>query len=162
MKIKAEHYRDEIVLLRPVYSQYGDITELVTAKAKVYVDQRQVKSVVRALARSYALDLVAQRQWIKSRLNRKAILPFCLGGQRVFVPVKMRHSLTRYDASYGYVDVRYISDIRQTGTGSCLLELCNGIDIEVPSRFSTVVKAQYLGNYLLDSLKINYEENEEE
>lgn len=161
MRIGAEQVRDDIVVIRPVYSPTGDVTELITVHGKALTDHRHIKSVIKALARSYALDLQAQKRITQVRLHRRAILPFYLGN-RVFVPLKMRQVVAPHDSTYGYVDVSYIGEIEVVAPKCCRLLLVNGVELIIPSRLSTVVQGQYLGNILRGELSLQHEDSEEQ
>lgn len=69
---KVELVRDEIIGFKPDYSDIGDVTNLLMADGSVEVDKRTLKSVRRALAASYAVDLTAQRKGLRSRLGKGA------------------------------------------------------------------------------------------
>lgn len=150
---KVEQYRDEAIGLKPVYSDLGNITEILLKNGDIVQDRRTVRSVVRALAASYAIDLIAQRKLLKERLRRKGLLPFYLGNKRVFIPLKMRQAVTENDAVYGYVDMAYMGDYHEGSDKECLIKLSNGMDIKVLSNHSTVLGAQHTGTVVLGILQ---------
>lgn len=47
--LKVEQLRDDVIGLRPVYSEGADATEIICANGSVIIDYRRVKTVVKAL-----------------------------------------------------------------------------------------------------------------
>jgi len=152
-EMRVEQVCDEVVGLRPAYHRSSNSTEIFLDKGQVFTDQRTLKSVVKALARCYAIDLKAQRQLLRDRTGRKAVIPFFLGKERVFIPLKMRRPLARNDATYGYVDVRCLQEVEQEGRRKCWVMLSNGIKLEVFSNRATVIQSLHIGKQLLASLQ---------
>lgn len=145
---KVELVRDEIIGFKPSYSDIGDVTELLMADGSVEMDKRGFKSVRRAFAGSYAVDLTAQRKGLRRLLGKGAGLPFHID-DRVFIPVKMRRAISENDATYGYVDVEYIAAVEETTRNRCRLRLINGLELEVYSLKSTVLGSMETGRELL-------------
>lgn len=158
---RVEQVRDAVIGLRPVYTDQGNATELWLASGEILVDRRGVKSVVTALARSYALDLKAQRQQLGQLLERSMILPFYLG-RRVFVPLKMRKALMDNDMVYGYFDADYIKDIQGGRFRECrvLLKTCD--EFKALSSQATAQKSLHLGLRLLEALKGDTDDTRDE
>ncbi len=146
---KVEQLRDELVGLRPVYTEIGNCTELLLKSGEVVLDRRVLQSVVKALAAAYAVDLKAQRRLLQSRLNRQGVLPFYLGKGRVFVPLKMRQAVAENDAVYGYVDLACITEALGTNDRGCVIRLANGLELEILSSQSTVLGIQHTGKVVL-------------
>lgn len=147
---KVELLRDEVVGLRPVYTQMGNCTELLLKNGEIVLDRRVIHSVMKALAASYAVDLKAQRHNLQSQISRKAVLPFYLGDSRVFVPLKMRQPLTENDAVYGYIDQAYMTEPQKGSGRACLMELSNGIKLQILSAPATIHNALHAGLSALD------------
>lgn len=149
---KVEQVRDQIICLRPVYSSIGNSTELILQGGQVLMDRRGLKSVVQALARNYAVDLGAQRKLVSEWLNKKTLIPFYLGQDRVFIPLKMRHKKTTHDETYGYADVLFIREITQIDRRQCQIRLKNELILEVISGKGTVLQSQHGGEQLIHVL----------
>lgn len=158
---KVEQLRDQVIGLRPVYTERGNATELWLVSGEILVDHRGVKSVITALARSYALDLKAQRKQLGQLLNRSMILPFYLG-QRVFVPLKMRKALAGNDMVYGYFDGEYIEDIQGGKFRECRVLLKTGDELECFSSETTAKKSLHLGLDLQKALEGNNDDERDE
>lgn len=149
---RVEQVRDTVMGLRPIYTEWGNVTELWLTSGDKLVDRRGVKSVVIALARSYALDLRAQRQQLGQFLQRSGVLPFYLGS-RVFVPLKMRKALTANDMVYGYLDSEYIVDIKGGKYRGCLASLSTGDNLQILSSQATAYQSWSLGLSLRRNLQ---------
>ncbi|NLX02293.1 MAG: hypothetical protein GXY40_07160 [Syntrophomonadaceae bacterium] len=141
---RVEQVRDTVIGLRPVYTERGNATELWLASGETLMDRRGVKSTLMALARSYAVDLKAQRRQLEQLIQRNGVFPFYLGS-RVFVPIKMRQAITENDSVYGYLDSEYIMDIKGGKGRGCRLLLTTGDTIEAFSSRATALKSWYLG-----------------
>ena len=152
MKMQLEKIKEEIVGLRPVYTDTGNATIIYLCRGEA-VDSRGMRSIMTALARIYAIDLAAQRSQLEIRLHRQAMIPFYLGPERVFVPLKMRRAMAEKDAVYGYVDVRCMGAVLPGGQRSCRLQLLDGREIEILSHRSTVEQSRVLGRSLLEMLQ---------
>jgi len=150
---KVEQLRDEVIGIRPIYSEAGNATDIILKDGRVVRDRRVLNSVVKALTASYAVDLKAQRRNLREKLGRKGVLPFYLGEGRVFVPLKMRQALTDGDSVYGYIDMSYMGQ-PQAGTGrECLIPLANGLELQVLSAQSTILGIQNTGQAALSALQ---------
>ena len=149
---KVELVRDEIIGFKPNYSDIGDVTELLMSDGLAEMDKRTLKSVRRAFAASYAVDLTAQRKGLRSRLGKGAGMLFHID-DRVFIPVKMRRAISENDATYGYVDVEYIAAVEETDRNRCRLRLINGLELQVYSMKSTLLGSAETGRELLRLLR---------
>jgi len=149
--VKIGLVRDNIIGLRPVYTNTGSATEVLLRNGTILLDKRKISTVIKAVARNYALDLTAQRQVVREYLQRKAVLPFYLSTERVFIPLKMRAAVSPNDSTYGFLDIKYISDIVENGKG-CRVVLTTGKVIEVLSNKTTVIQNQHLCFKLLERL----------
>lgn len=161
--VKAEQVRDELIGLRPVYNDIGNVTEVLLANGEMLLDRRVLRSVLKGLAQSFGLDLSAQRRNLQQKLGRKMVIPVYFNKRRVFVPLKMRRAVTENDQVYGYIDVSCIVDQVEAGDKkSCLVKLSNGMEIEVLSSRKTVLGSKELGTRLLGSLQEGKKQSHEE
>lgn len=147
--VKVEQLRDEVIGLKPVYTELGNVTDILLKSGETARDKRVLNSVMKALAASYAVDLKAQRRIVREKTNRQGMLPFYLGAGRVFIPLKMRQALTGKDAVYGYVDMAYMGEPRIGEGKGCMIHLSNGLQLQVLSSQSTVHGAQRSGQAAL-------------
>jgi hypothetical protein len=149
---QLEQIKEEIIALQPVYTNTGNATRILLREGES-MDSRGQRSVLRALARQYAVDLSAQRESTQTRLNRHGVMPFYLGNDRVFIPLKMRKALAPKDMVYGYVDVRFMGEAAASGERTCLLPILGARQLEILSTRSTVLQCQHMGQRLLEMLK---------
>jgi hypothetical protein len=152
MAIKLENIKGEIICVRPIYTERGDATIIYLREEEMVID-RGIRSVVAALARSYAIDLGSQRKHLETRLQRRGVMPFYLAEDRVFVPLKMRKAVAPKDMVYGYLDVRYMGNMEQREDGSCIVALEAGRRLEILSKPGTVAHLYHLGKGLLEQLQ---------
>jgi len=139
-------------LFRPVYSDAGNMTELLYMdgeKMERSIDQRNVLSVRQALARSCSLDLSAQGKELEQKFSRRYLLPFYLPDGRVFVPLKMRKPMIIGDNTYGYVDLAYIKSVRKV-SGKTILKLNTEIEIPLYSSSAAAYSSINLGKDTLE------------
>lgn len=152
MKVQLEKIKDEIIGLRPIYTDTGNATVIYLRRGEA-VDSRGMRSVMTALTRTYAIDLAAQHSQLKQRLQRQVTMPFYLGAERVFVPLKMRRPLAAKDTVYGYVDVSCMGEVHNGGQRTCRLQLLDGREIEILSTRNTVEQRRVMGRSLLEMLQ---------
>mgnify|MGYP000913806302 FL=1 len=158
---RVEQVRDVVIGLRPVYTDRGNATELWLDSGEMLVDRRGVKSVLTALAKSYAIDLKAQRRQLEQIIQRSGVFPFYLE-RRVFVPIKMRKALTENDSVYGYLNTEYIMDIKGGKGRGCQVLLATGDSIEALSSRATAEKSWYLGLNLQKELGTDNNNDQDE
>lgn len=152
MRYQLEKIKDDVIGLQPVYTDTGNATVIYLRRGEV-ADSRGMHAVLASLARTYAIDLAAQRSQLELRLHRQGVMPFYLREGRVFVPLKMRKAVAERDAVYGYVDVRCMGEVEEHGKRSCVLLLQDGRQIEILSNRSTVEQSRVMGRRLLEMLQ---------
>lgn len=150
MLAKVEQVRETVAVLRPAYGAYGDSTELWTPEG-IVIDRRSIRSVKRALARSYAVDLQAQAESISAIIERQNVLPFYPETHRVFVPFKMRSPVHPNDRSCGYVDVNWI-DAVGSEQGLARLQLKDGRFLCLACTAATAAQTICIGQRLFANL----------
>ncbi len=148
--MKIEQVHNVVIGLRPIYSDIGDVTEIITASGDIYQDSRKLRTVRKTLARSYGIDLAGQAEMIAAEINKQAIMPFFIESQRVFIPLKMRTPVSANDSAYGYIDVRYIIKVEPVEEeNQCLVHLSNELKIPVLNSQAVVLNNQHVGQVLL-------------
>jgi hypothetical protein len=146
------------ILFRPVYTDTGDITELLFADAPALYDKRSVDSIRLSLAQEYAVDLKAQARKIARDFKRYSPLPFFLpeparkDGGSVFVPFKMRRPRITRDRVYGFADLAYIDRLEPIQR-NCRLHLTTGATVELycsaaTARANLVLASEVASRYL--------------
>lgn len=158
--LNLEHIKDSIIVLRPTYGPQGDSTELWTREG-MNVDQRSLRSLKKALARLYAVDLSAQGEQVAKLIDRQTVLPFYLQPERVFIPLKMRSAVCSNDRCCGYVDVSFIENIGSE-KGKTQLLLKDGRTLDLFCTTATAVQTICLGQKLSSILQPQSSPREEE
>ncbi len=151
---RLEAERDNVIGLVPVYTDTGNATEVWLNTGEVFIDSRGIKAVRANLARSYAIDLKAQRLQVGTLLNRKGPLPFYIG-KRVFIPLKLRQAVTDNDMVYGFLDISYVKSLEPLEKGTrCEAVMPEGKRIRVLSHYNTALAAKQTGERLADLLDL--------
>jgi len=145
--IRIEEIHERLEAFYPVYTEQGSMTEIVYADAKtgeecIGIDSRQMRSILSALARCYAIDLHAQADLLRKRYRHKRMYHFHLGG-RVFIPFKLRKPQFKDDASYGFVNVNSIERLICDDPPAVLLR--TGKTLPLLCHMDTARNAYYLG-----------------
>lgn len=139
----------EVVGLVPEYGDQGDgcriICRAADGQVKSFVDYRTVESAKRILARCYALDLAVQARLLQRDYHRSPPLPFYFSDGRIFVPFKLRLARISGDASYGFIELDFVSRIIPGSNGRCQLILSAGEVLPVYSHITTARLALYFG-----------------
>ena len=160
MFVKIDTIRDEVIGLRPIYCEHGDITELYTVNGEVRLDRRSIRSVRKAFLRSYAIDPAAQAEIVKTWIGRAGAVPFYIDNRRVFVALKMRKAISSNDVSYGYLDVKFIEDVI-TESENLMVKLTDGTCLPLCCTYNTAAQTLFLGKQLLASLENDVNNDEE-
>lgn len=104
--------REEIAALIPCYHRdYGNATEVVLLSGEPVILPRTVKTVIKALARQYAVDLKSLREKYGQLLGCKRVIPLSFSSKLILMPVKMRKAISRNDSSRGYINYLAIKDV---------------------------------------------------
>ncbi|MEW6621813.1 MAG: hypothetical protein AB1420_01555 [Bacillota bacterium] len=103
-RCNLEEIWQKLNCLLPVYDENGgNITELHLEDGSVKTDQRRMASVLKALAKLFAVDIEAARKNYSRLVGRKNSMPIPLHRDLVLVPVKARKPLGREDGAWGYL-----------------------------------------------------------
>ena len=157
--VRIEQVFTDVVAIRPVYTDTGKATEVITRNGKVGLDPRDVRSVRRALFRCHQIDPQAQKALVKKLVGKDISLPFYLDPDRVFIPFKMRQPKIERDRVYGYVDLNFIARIDQTPEQGCRLILTSGSAIKLCCTRDTAAKSYERGIRLAKSLQEDEEKS---
>jgi hypothetical protein len=160
MPKQLEQVKNSIVVLRPIYGPWGDSTELWTREG-VSVDRRSIRSIKKALARLYAIDLPAQGEQVTALIERQKVLPFYLQPERIFIPLKMRTARCPNDRCCGYVDVNYIENIGGEKNATKLL-LKDGRTLDLFCTSSTAAQTICIGQKLSSNLQPQRDPDDDE
>lgn len=149
---RIEQVKDDVIVLRPVYINGANATELWLKDGEVLYDKRGIKGVVKAVGRTYMIDFSAQKKKVAELLQRAAIVPFYIDARRVFIPIKMRKALTANDVVYGYMDLAWLQQVDAVAKNHCRAVVGNGMEIDIFSSQNTVVNSQNNGQRVREML----------
>ena len=76
--VRVEQVQEQVIALRPIYRDAGNVTELWLRSGDVCWDKRAINGVIKALSRYHAIDMKEQRRMLREKLNKRAVLPFYL------------------------------------------------------------------------------------
>ncbi len=110
----------EIAAVLPCYhNEGGNATEMVFINDQPAVIHRTVKTVIKNLARTCTVDLKAAREKYGEMLGCKRAVPLVLAPEMIFMVVKVRETISRNDASRGYINYFAVTDATKTEEGTC-------------------------------------------
>lgn len=121
----------------------GRVSQVFVGENKIH-DPRRIRSLLAALARHYAVDLVALRQRCGMLLAMRNFLPLPLSGQIVLVPL----ALSQEGERTGYVNLLAIEGI-QPQEAFCSLILKGGVELTCWLSGRAVRERLLRGRYLL-------------
>ncbi|MBO8159064.1 hypothetical protein [Thermosyntropha sp.] len=149
--VRLEKIRDYVIALRPVYTDKGDATEIYLANGEVKVFYSGIKAVRRAFLKNYAVDFFEQQRLLSQEFGKSRLLPFYID-ERVFIPLKMRKTVSKNDMVNGYVEVGAVRDFKREGRLSCLICLATGAEIPLTCGEETLIKSFHMGKRLQERL----------
>jgi hypothetical protein len=114
-KIPTAVFATELIALRSlcIYGQ-GRVSELIVGDDKPLYDPRRVRSLVGALARHYAVDLVALRQRCGRLLHGRNYLPLPFSSGLVLVPLPLGQGPEKM----GYINLLAVQGVFAWASGS--------------------------------------------
>ncbi|MGI6142420.1 MAG: hypothetical protein ACOYEK_00935 [bacterium] len=150
MQGRLAGYQGRIAALRPVYTAAGDATEIILDTGEIIQEGRGIRSVRRALARLYAVDLAAARQYYRKLLGQANAIPLPFSAHLVLCPVKMRRPRCRGDFTLGYVSYRQVEGVEDCTGGyyRSRIYLRSGIRLSCLNRPAFVKKQLALGRFV--------------
>jgi hypothetical protein len=143
-------YLGRLAALRPVYTPAGDATEIILDTGEIIQEGRGIRSVRRALARLYAIDLAAAREYYRKLLGQANAIPLPFSAHLVLCPVKMRRPRCRGDFTLGYLVHRQVAGVEEYPK-DCYrsrIILRSGVSLPCLNRPAFVKKQLALGRFV--------------
>lgn len=138
----------DIVYFAPKYTQEGDCTEVFFLSGEKKIYKCSVKTFIKNLYSMYAIDVVALRKIMQSKIGQKNLLPIVLP-DATFVPYKVRVPLLKCDPSSGYVNLSQVFKINSDEEGFKILLKC-GCEIKSIGTERYFRKRLLIGSILTD------------
>ncbi|WP_120168777.1 hypothetical protein [Thermohalobacter berrensis] len=138
---KIEKLLDEgIMAIVPVYiNMKGNVTKIITREKNEFQTNRSIKTFLRILASFYGVDLRVSRKYYGKLIGAKNIVPFYFDRDNILVPVKVRKPISKNDGAFGYINLKYIREVKEKKkTVNIILE--GNISIKCLQSYRTVIK----------------------
>jgi len=132
MNKNSQTVHESIVALEPCYgARGGNAVRIYTRDGKTRLEQRRMKSVLKAIAAGFNIDLTALRRNLHKIFGRSNSLPLTFTPDLALVPLKMRIPDYENDGATGYInyfDVTGIDEVQDVGPGQpkCHFKLQGG------------------------------------
>ncbi|MHB1420329.1 MAG: hypothetical protein ACYCX4_12220 [Bacillota bacterium] len=142
----AEYWR-KMNGLFPVYDSYGgNSAEVWLAGGEKLLLTKKAKSVLRGLARHFAVDLESLRLKYGDTVGRAYSVPLPMHNDLVLVPVKVREPFAKDQGAWGYLVLNKVSEITagEGGKGSMVTFTDGGV-------FSCMVNEENLRKIINDA-----------
>jgi len=139
MSHQIPHF-ETIAAIIPNYDETGDTTRIITTDGASKISPSRIRTVVRRLAFSRALDLTALKKQSSHATQRAIMQPLPLAPGLLLCPVKVRTPLVAGDTSTGYINFYAVKSVET----SCqkpyqsVVKLSGGASIPVLWTASTV------------------------
>jgi len=114
-----------IAALVPCYhDRYGNATEVMYLGRDTAIVPRTVKTVLKNLAKEYAVDIKASREKYGKLLGCGRSAPIPLDRETILIPLKMRRVISKNDSARGYINCFAVKDVQEKGEGcTCIVVL---------------------------------------
>ncbi|RKD32364.1 hypothetical protein BET03_03165 [Thermohalobacter berrensis] len=129
-----------IMAIVPVYiNMKGNVTKIITREKNEFQTNRSIKTFLRILASFYGVDLRVSRKYYGKLIGAKNIVPFYFDRDNILVPVKVRKPISKNDGAFGYINLKYIREVKEKKkTVNIILE--GNISIKCLQSYRTVIK----------------------
>ncbi len=129
----------EILCLIPFYDEYGgNSTRILLEKGKELVIERRTKTVVKDIARIFAVDLAAMKERCGPYVGRKTSTPLPLRPDFILLPVKMRVPSAKDQGAWGYLVLQKIEACEKWAEGQSQVIFCDGTKIRCLQKVSSI------------------------
>lgn len=128
-----------IMAIMPTYeSGKGNCTTIYTEKENIHIDAT-VRTVIKNLCAYYHVDMDASNKYFGELLSIKKGVPLPLSRDDVFIQLKVRKPIIKYDGTRGYFNLDSIEKVEKLNDNSVVL-LKNGVEIKCIYSKNTVIK----------------------
>lgn len=129
--------KDMLAIVPAYLPDRGNCTRIYVLDEQPIVIEKTISTVIKAIGRYHLIDLESMRITYGRFLNSPNLSPISLNQNDIFIPVKVRKPIGRNDKAFGYINIKYIKDIKRAKDSSIIL-LTNDIEIKSLSRIKTI------------------------
>lgn len=128
----------EILAILPKYvADRGNCTLVVKGDGENLILNKSIKTTIGLLGKYYMIDLVEVRKRYREIVFSKNLIPIPLSRKDIFVPLKTRYPICKNDGAFGYINQRFITNIKRENM-STWIYLKNDYIVECLSSIETV------------------------
>lgn len=132
--------KEGLMAFVPEYVEHrGNCTMMYGKDLEPLVMEKSIKTIIRLIAKYYFIDLNEIKKRYKPLVSSPNLVPIPFSKKDIFVPIKTRKPMIKNDGAFGYINMRYIKDIKKRD-GSPIIHLMNGVDIQCLCSMETVDK----------------------
>lgn len=140
MKCIEELVSKEIIAIIPLYIDIeGNSTKVITNRQDEEYIYKSIKTFITLLAKYFMIDLNSSRKYYGRIIGSTNIVPLPFDKDNIFVPLKVRKSISKNDGSFGYFNIGFIKDIVEKNS-KIFISLEKGHCIEVLQGVETARK----------------------
>jgi len=140
-KLLEDIVDEGLACLVPEYLKaVGNVTRVVSIKGEDIVEKKSVKSILRRLARIYAVDIISLRSKYGKIIGQKNIVPLPFSSELILVPFKTRTPMAPWDGTIGYISYSQIEKIKEDSEDGVIIALKCGLSIKALCRKATAEK----------------------
>ncbi|MTI70054.1 MAG: hypothetical protein FH751_07365 [Firmicutes bacterium] len=145
-KILKKH---PIAFIPVLVKDKGRATKIITKDLEeIYVSNR-IGTVLKKMAVNELIDLEAVKKVVGDISGCKRLAPIILGGENIYIPIKVRKPICTNDPCYGYFNTKYIKNYKKKDKKTIII-LKGDIKIEVNQTIKTITKYINVGKILRD------------
>lgn len=122
-----------IAAILPHYTASGDTTKIITTDGQTISTNLRLKSVLRRVAATHAVDLVHLRRNVGRATGRAIHQPLPLTPKAMLIPVKVRKPKIAGDTCTGYLNYYSVRDIhvRESDQRYSTVLLAGGAEVDI-------------------------------
>lgn len=129
-----------LLAIIPEYiDQMGDCTIIYSMGEEPLIVEKSIRTVLKNIGKELMVDLREIKRRYGLLVSSPNLVPIPLSQDDIFIPLKVRKPLCRNDRAFGYINLKYIKDVK-TETESTIIVLKDGTSIECLCSHQTVQK----------------------
>lgn len=133
-------FEEEIMAVIPEYvDSRGNCTIVYRKGLDPLILDKSTKAVLRLIGKHYMIDLNEMKKKYRPLVSSRNLMPIPLSKENIFIPFKTRIPMYKNDGAFGYINMKYIKDIKKDGN-STIVHLDYDIFIKCLCSLATVNK----------------------